>query len=57
MTSFGGFGAYVHSEQNFFEFNCDASSCSWKKLPQELKEAVAESVMMKLPPGYTSCKN
>jgi len=57
MTSFGGFGAYVHSEQNLFEFNCDASSCSWKKLPQELKEAVSESVMMKLPTGYTSCKN
>ena len=57
MTSFGGFGAYVHSEQNLFEFNCDASSCSWKTLPQELKEAVSESVMMKLPTGYTSCKN
>ena len=40
---------------NLFELNCDASSCSWKKLPQEIKEAVAQSVMMKLPPGYTSC--
>ena len=34
ITSFDGFGAYVHSEQNLFELNCDASSCSWKKLPQ-----------------------
>ena len=34
ITSFDGFGAYVHSEQNLFELNCDARSCSWKKLPQ-----------------------
>ena len=34
ITSFDGFGAYVHSEQNLFELNCDARSSSWKKLPQ-----------------------
>ena len=42
----------VQFMKHLLKLNCDASSCSWIKLPLELKKAVKYAVVMSLPPTY-----
>jgi len=38
--------------EHLLKLNCDSSSCSWTKLPLELKKGVRAAVVMSLPPNY-----
>ena len=42
----------VQYYEHLLKLICDASSCSWTKLPLELKKAVDNAVVMSLPPSY-----
>ena len=56
LPSLSGDGAYLQSEQYFFELSCSSTSCNWSKMEQELANPVRYTVMMYLPNDYT-CKN
>ena len=42
----------VQFNKHLLKLRCDASSCSWTKLPLELKKGVRHAVVMSLPPSY-----
>ena len=54
VTSAAGQGAIVQMGKHFYEVTCEISGCSWSILAQKLDVRVDSSVMMTLPPEYTS---
>ena len=54
VTSAAGQGAIVQMGEHLYEVTCEISGCSWSILAQNLDVGVASSVMMTLPPEYTS---
>ena len=54
VTSESGNGAVVQMGEHFYELNCEIIGCSWSILAQNLDLGAAFTVVMTLPPDYTS---
>ena len=54
VTSAAGHGAIVQMGEHFYELNCEISGCSWSISAQNLDLGAAFTVVMTLPPNYTS---
>ena len=52
LTSLDGKGAFLQHGVNFFELNCDTSSCTWSVMAQTLDVGRYGVVMMYLPSDF-----
>ena len=49
LPSVSGYGAYVQHNKYFYELQCNAKSCNWSIMDQQLTTPVVSAAMMYLP--------
>ena len=52
LTSLSGNGVYLQDRHNFYELNCNSTSCNWSIMEQKLTRSTFPDIMSYLPPDY-----